>query len=90
MSQPTLYRAGGCSACDQTGYRGRTSVLELMVMTEPLRRAVIAREDADTLQRVAQHEGMIDMRSDGLCKAVSGQTSIEEVDRVTQAGFGTD
>jgi len=87
---PTLYRAGGCSACDNTGYRGRTSILELMVMNEPLRRAVIAREDADTLHRIAREEGMVDMRTDGLRKAVAGQTSIEEIERVTQAVAGVD
>jgi len=85
---PTLYRAGGCKACDNTGYRGRTTILELMLMTEPLRRAVIAREDADSLHRIAREEGMVDMRTDGLRKAVAGQTTIEEIDRVTQAVTG--
>ena len=87
---PTLYRAAGCRACDNTGYRGRTSILELMVMTEPLRRAVIARADADTLHRVAREEGMVDMHTDGLRKAIAGQTSIEEIERVTQVVTGID
>jgi len=85
-----LYRAGGCSECDQTGYRGRTTILELMMMTEPLRRAVIAHQDADSLQRIAQNEGMIDMRSDGLRKALAGLTTIEEIERVTQSVDGID
>jgi len=84
----TLYRAGGCTACDNTGYRGRTTILELMVMSEALRRAVIARQDADTLRQLAQQEGMIDMRSDGLRKALAGLTSLEEVERVTQTVSG--
>jgi general secretion pathway protein E len=87
---PTLYRAGGCGACDGAGFRGRTSILELMVMTEPLRQAVVARKDADTLQRIAQQEGMVDMRSDGLRKALSGLTTIEEIERVTQSVGGID
>ena len=87
---PTLYRAAGCVECDQTGYRGRTTILELMVMNEPLRRAVIARMDADTLQGIAQEEGMITMRSDGLRKAVAGLTTIEEIERVTQSATGID
>ena len=85
--ETTLYRAGGCEACDHTGYRGRTCVLELMLITEPLRRAIIARADADTLRELAEREGMTDMRVDGLRKALAGQTSIEEVERVTQAGI---
>jgi general secretion pathway protein E len=87
---PTLYRAGACSECDNSGYRGRTTILELMVMTEPLRRAVIARKDADTLHRIALDEGMIGMRADGLRKAVTGQTTIEEIERVTQSVSGID
>jgi general secretion pathway protein E len=84
----TLYRAGGCTACDNTGYRGRTTILELMVMSEAMRRAVIARQDADALRQLAQQEGMIDMRSDGLRKALAGLTTIEEVERVTQTVSG--
>jgi general secretion pathway protein E len=84
-ASPTLYRAVGCGECDQTGYRGRTTILELMLMSEPLRRAIIARQDADSLHRIALDEGMIDMRADGLRKAVSGLTTIEEIERVTQA-----
>ncbi len=82
---PTLYRAAGCEACDHTGYRGRTTILELLVMTEPLRRAIIAKEDADALRRIALAEGMLDMRSDGLRKAAAGLTSVEEVERVVQS-----
>jgi general secretion pathway protein E len=82
---PTLYRAAGCGRCDQTGYRGRTTIVELMVMSEALRQGIIARQDADTLQRIALDEGMIDMHTDGLRKVAAGLTSIEEVERVTQA-----
>ncbi len=88
--QTTLYRANGCDACDHTGYRGRISVLELMLITEPLRRAIIARADADALHELAERQGMDDMRVDGLRKALGGLTSIEEVERVTQAGIATD
>ena len=52
-----LYRAHGCPACDHTGYRGRTTILELLEMTEPMRRAVIAHADADTLRDVAREGG---------------------------------
>ena len=84
----TLYKAGGCQACDGTGYRGRTTILELMVMTEALRRAVISRQDADALRHIAQQEGMADMHADGLRKAIAGVTTIEEVERVTQTVSG--
>jgi len=82
---PTLYRARGCDACDHTGYRGRTTILELLVMNEPLRRAIIARADADQLREIAVREGMTDMRIDGLSKALQGLTTVEEVERVVQS-----
>ena len=88
--RPPSIEPAGCVRVISTGYRGRTTILELMVMTEPLRRAVIARMDADTLQGIAQEEGMIDMRSDGLRKAVAGLTTIEEIERVTQSATGID
>jgi general secretion pathway protein E len=87
---PTLYRAQGCDACDHTGYRGRTTILELLVMTEPLRRAIIARADADQLRDIAVREGMADMRIDGLTKALQGLTTVEEVERVVQSVASTD
>ncbi|MCB1773535.1 MAG: type II secretion system ATPase GspE [Gammaproteobacteria bacterium] len=85
QSSPTLYRAQGCEACDHTGYRGRTTILELLIMNEPLRRAIIARADADQLREIAVREGMTDMRIDGLDKALQGLTTIEEVERVVQS-----
>ncbi|MCB1801370.1 MAG: Flp pilus assembly complex ATPase component TadA, partial [Gammaproteobacteria bacterium] len=84
-SMPPLYRAIGCEACDHTGYRGRTTVVELLVMNEPLRRAIVANADADGLRDIARKHGMIDMRTDGLHKAVAGLTTVEEVERVVQA-----
>jgi general secretion pathway protein E len=86
--QATLYRATGCAACDHTGYRGRTTVLELMTMNEELRRAIVARSDADSLRRIARETGMIDMRADGLRKALAGETTVEEVERVIQFDSG--
>ena len=81
----TMYRARGCPACDHTGYRGRTSILELLVMQDPLRRAIVQAADADRLRAVARECGMTDMRHDGLRKVLSGVTTIEEVQRVVQS-----
>jgi general secretion pathway protein E len=86
---PPLYHARGCDACDHTGYRGRITILELLVMNEPLRRAIVARADADSLRDIARANGMSDMRTDGLRKALAGYTTIEEVERVVQAQGGS-
>ena len=82
-----LYRAQGCPACDHTGYRGRLTILELLTMTDALRRAIIDRADADTLRSIALSQGMNTMRTDGLRKALAGLTTIEEVERVAQTSL---
>jgi general secretion pathway protein E len=81
---PQLYRSTGCEACDHTGYRGRTTILELLEMTDPLRQAIVAHADADSMRRIAREGGMEDMYTDGLRKALAGDTSLEEVERVVQ------
>lgn len=79
----TLYKPGGCEQCGGSGYRGRAAIMEFLVMSDPLRRMVLKHADATELQVQAQKEGMDTMYEDGLRKAVAGQTTIEEVLRVT-------
>jgi len=81
---PILYQPRGCESCDHTGYQGRTCIVELMVFSEPLRKAVLKRGDAGALRRVAVENGMRTMYRDGLCKALAGVTTVEEVVRVTR------
>jgi general secretion pathway protein E len=80
----TLYRARGCASCEQSGFKGRTSILEVMPMTEALGREVLSRADATRLRRVAREEGAQSMREDGMCKALAGVTTVEEVERATR------
>jgi general secretion pathway protein E len=79
----SLYKAGGCESCGGTGYSGRTAILEILRMTDPIRKLVLKRCDVGDIATAAEEQGMIPMREDGLRKAVSGQTTVEEVLRVT-------
>jgi general secretion pathway protein E len=79
----TLHRAVGCAACDGTGYRGRTAIAELLVLDPQLYPLIVARADASALLAAAHVGGMVDLRTDGLTKALAGVTSLEEVLRVT-------
>lgn len=79
-----LYRSAGCERCGQSGYLGRTAILELLIMTDPIRRLILRRADASDIQRAALEQGMRNMYEDGLRKALAGVTTIEEVLRVTQ------
>jgi general secretion pathway protein E len=83
-----LYRAHGCAACGHSGFRGRSSVMELLVMNEEIAGLVLARAEGRQIQRAAVAGGMRPMLEDGLIKAANGLTSIEEVLRVTREEGG--
>lgn len=78
-----LRRGRGCSACDGTGYRGRTGIFELLEMDEGLRAAVHRGASAQTVRRLAREAGMRTLREDGYRKVRRGVTTLEEVLRVT-------
>jgi type IV pilus assembly protein PilB len=79
-----FHRPVGCSQCKLTGYAGRGGIFEVMAVTEPLRRRLLARASAADLGEVARAEGMMSMRVDGMLKAMRGWTAVEEVLRVTR------
>ena len=80
----TLYRPTGCSACSNTGYRGRAGLYEVMPMTEEIQRLTVDRASADELRKTAIEQGMMTLRDDGLEKARMGRTSIGEIARVVK------
>ncbi|MDA8343819.1 MAG: GspE/PulE family protein, partial [Actinomycetota bacterium] len=77
-----LYRAIGCSACSNTGYKGRKALVELMPMTEEIERLIIEGGSVDEIHRLAVAQGMVTLRQSGLRKAMEGETTLEEVLRV--------
>ncbi|HEU4528983.1 MAG TPA: ATPase, T2SS/T4P/T4SS family [Actinomycetota bacterium] len=79
-----LYRPVGCQYCANTGYRGRTGLYEVMPMSEEIERLTVDRASSDAIRAVAIEQGMIELRTDGLLKAVKGLTSIEEIARVVK------
>ncbi len=80
----TLYRGVGCAKCLGTGYLGRTTIIEILVMDDAIRRLVLQKAEAGEIQRVAAAAGMRTMYEDGIRKAMAGITSIEEILRVTR------
>ncbi len=80
--RPEMPRAMGCSACSQTGYKGRMAIHEVMPVTEEIERLCVARASSDDVKRVAIEQGMSTLREDGLAKVMLGQTTIEEIGRV--------
>jgi general secretion pathway protein E len=78
-----LFKPVGCPSCGGLGYRGRMAIIEFLPMTDPVRKLVMAHEEAGIIQKLAIEEGMRTMYEDGLDKVVHGITTLEEVLRVT-------
>jgi general secretion pathway protein E len=83
-----FYTGAGCGKCFETGYRGRTGIYELMVITEEIRELVYERQTAGAVKKKALEQGMQTLRMDGARKVLAGTTTIAEVLRVTQADAG--
>jgi type IV pilus assembly protein PilB len=81
---PELFKAQGCAACANTGYRGRIGLYEVMQMSEEIERLTVERSSAETIRAVAVQQGMMTLREDGLEKARMGITSLDEVARVVK------
>jgi type IV pilus assembly protein PilB len=74
-----VYTAVGCAECNQTGYRGRVGIHEVLTLTPDLREAVIRRAAASELRLLAMAAGMVPIMSDGFYKVSQGDTTVEEV-----------
>jgi type IV pilus assembly protein PilB len=81
-SKPTIYEAGGCAACNGTGYRGRIGVYEIMPVTPAIRRIVSSGGNADEIQKVALEEGLTTLRMGAAKLVLKGITTINEVERI--------
>jgi type IV pilus assembly protein PilB len=83
-----FHRGRGCDYCSHTGYRGRTAVHEIMIMTEEIRDMVTDRKPAETIRVLAREQGMRTLREDGWEKVRMGMTTTAEVLRVTAGDEG--
>jgi general secretion pathway protein E len=83
---PTVYKPVGCSHCGNTGFTGRICIVEMMPMTEPLRRLIMKKANASEIRAAALAEGMQPMYDNGLSKVLAGITTVEEVLRATREG----
>src|SRR6266850_3716582 len=79
-----FYHGVGCEGCRQLGYQGRLGIYELLILNEALRPHILNRAAASTIAQKAIEFGMRTLRTDGWNKVRNGQTTIEEVLRVTQ------
>ncbi len=76
-----VFQGKGCDKCDQTGYRGRLGIYEMLIVTPELTPLILERADAGAIRRAARAQGMRTMVEDGIRKAIRGLTTLEEVAR---------
>jgi general secretion pathway protein E len=79
-----VWEGQGCEDCAQTGYRGRSGIYELLLVTDVVRQLVLKRSSADIIKDAAVQQGMRTLREDGWQKVRTGVTTVAEVVRVTQ------
>ncbi len=80
----TFYRGAGCKDCRGTGFRGRIAIIELLEMTREMKELVMARAPEQAMFELAHTQGMKTLREECLARVVAGETTLEEVLRVTQ------
>jgi type II secretory ATPase GspE/PulE/Tfp pilus assembly ATPase PilB-like protein len=84
MNEGTIHEAVGCEECRRTGFRGRTGIYEILVVTDAIRSLVVARAPSSEIKQTALKQGMHTLRMDGWTKALAGITTMEEVLRVSE------
>ena len=84
MKGAAFYEGRGCPECNFTGYRGRTALLEIMLMSDEIRGLVAHQRPSSEIKRAALREGMMTLRRDGWNRVLDGITTIEEVLRVAR------
>ncbi|MDR2452210.1 MAG: type II secretion system ATPase GspE [Candidatus Accumulibacter sp.] len=82
----TLHRAAGCPQCNHTGYRGRTGLYELLVVDDAIRALVHRGGNEQEIRERALANGMSLLRDDGMARVLEGETTLDEVLRVTREG----
>ena len=82
-----IYKGEGCRACNETGYRGRTAIHEILDVSNEIKKLIVKNASAAEIGEVAAQEGMISLEKSGLTKLKQGITTAEEVMRVTKVHF---
>ena len=79
----TLSRGRGCRRCRGTGFLGRTAILEVLPYTDAIKKLTGANADLSKIVKTAMAEGLVTLRANGIVKFLNGETTYQEVLRVT-------
>jgi general secretion pathway protein E/type IV pilus assembly protein PilB len=84
LAAESIYDGVGCEKCRSTGFRGRMGIYEVLQITEGIEPLILQRSSSNSIKQKAVAEGMLTLREDGWSKVLEGQTTVEEVLRVTE------
>lgn len=84
-NQLKIPKAKGCAACNNSGYRGRIGIYEAFLIDEEIQKFILAETSIVGLKEIAKKKGMLSMYQDGLIKVLQGATTLDEVERVSEA-----
>jgi type IV pilus assembly protein PilB len=87
LQSEKLYKGAGCDKCRKTGYAGRLGIYELMVMDDAMRDIVTRNPEVNQLRKLARERGLVTLREDGFQKVLKGQTTVDEILRVTESAM---
>ena len=79
----TFYEPHGCDECNNTGYRGRAAIVELLELNDEMRDQIVSRAPTSQLKRLAREQGTVFLRDAAIEKFLNGDTSLREINRVT-------
>lgn len=80
-----IYKGKGCAKCSGTGMKGRIGIFEVFYINDEVANHLGEEVNEEDLRKKAKEQGMITMKQDGIIKVIQGMTTLEEVDRVTEA-----
>lgn len=84
MGEYKFYEGKGCVRCENTGYKGRILIDEILAIDEDLKKVIVTNPTIDEIKKAAQRQKMVSMMQDGILKALEKKTSLEEIIRVTK------
>jgi len=80
-------RGKGCDACNDTGYKGRVGIFEILLMDQKIQESLSEKISEYEVRKLAEEQGMVTMQQDGMIKVLTGKTTIDEVLRVAGEGI---
>lgn len=78
----TVKKGSGCKFCENTGYKGRLGIFEVMTLTDEINTLIIEKASSSKIKNKCEEQGMVSMKSDGIQKIIEGLTTVEEIARV--------